>query len=166
MSPSQQQVRPVSPKKPFAIALGRRIDEAWDRAGFRTRMDMFRATSGGLPDYNQLSRWCRGAAVPGVEYLAVIAQTCEVSLDWLVFGTETTPQAFVDWLSTPTGREADEGARSFLRSLPLHGYQATATFYDLAYQAWKLGVTRDMSATDAARMARDTELEDRGGPKP
>lgn len=149
----------MAQKDPFAVALGQRIDEAWDRAGYKSRTDMFRASD--LPDYNQLSRWCRGVAIPKVEHLVSIARACQVSLDWLVFGAETTPAAFLDWLETPTGREAPEEAKRFLRALPLHGYQAGGPFYDLAYQAWKLGLTRDMPADEAARMVRDTEAEDR-----
>lgn len=140
-------------KDPFSAELGRRIDEAWQRAGFASRMAMFRESA--LPDYNQLARWCRGVSVPEVRSLATIAKVCRVSLDWLVFGSEETPGAFLDWLETATGHGANDEAKRFLRSLPLHGYRPTPAFYDLAYQAWKHGVTA--SADDLAQMARDTE---------
>lgn len=144
----------VKPKDPFAVELGLRIDEAWVRAGYANRSAFFRDTN--LPDYNQLAKWARGAAVPNVQFLAEIARVCRVSLDWLVFGAEETPAALLDWLETE-GHRVEPEAKQFLRSLPTHGYKATRAFYDLAYQSWKLGLVREMSAEEAAQMARDTE---------
>ncbi len=137
-------------KTAFAVELGRRIDVAWDRAGFASRAAMQREA--GL-DYQQLAKWCRGAAVPQVQGLAAIAKACSVSLDWLVFGADSSPDVFVRWLETPAGASSPPEARTFLRSLPLHGYQPSLAFYDLALQAWKLGLTEE----DASLAARATE---------
>lgn len=155
-NPYEQSADVAKPKDPFAEELGRRIDEAWARAGFASRAAMFRDS--GLSDYNQLARWCKGIAVPEVRSLALIAERCQVSLDWLVFGAEATSPALLDWLDTPTGKQAPDEAKRFLRSLPLHGYKASAAFYDLAYQAWKLGLARD-SPELAAQLARDSERD-------
>lgn len=132
----------------FARELGRRIDDAWQRAGFASRAEMVREASG--LEYNAVARWCRGAVEPKLRGIAEIARVCGVSLDWLVFGAETQPDLFVRWLETPAGASSSGEARAFLRSLPLRGYSPSIAFYDLAHQAWKLGLTPD----DAASAAR------------
>lgn len=140
-------------KDPFAVELGRRIDDAWERAGFASRAAMVRASALDGSEYNKVARWCRGASIPSVQALAKIATACRVSLDWLVFGAEYSADTFLRWLETPTGASSSGDARAFLRSLPLHGYVPTLAFYDLAHQAWKLGLTEE----DAAQAAKDTE---------
>lgn len=141
-------------RDPFAVELGARIELAWQRAGFASRLAMFRAS--GLSDYNQLARWARGERVPEVRSLAQIARACSVSLDWLVHGTEESPHALAEWLEGPTGQSAPDDARAFLRSLPLHGYQPSTAFYDLAYQAWRHGLTRDLTPDEVSQLARDS----------
>jgi transcriptional regulator with XRE-family HTH domain len=148
----------VRDRDALAKEIGRRIDEAWVRAGFPSRAEMIRAS--GLKDANQVHQWARGRAVPRVDLLAEVARVCHVSLDWLVFGADETPPAFVDWLESPTGQQAEEDAKRYLRSLPTHGYKATRAFYDLAYQAWKLGLARDLTPEEAAQMARDSAREE------
>jgi hypothetical protein len=139
---------------PVAVEVGRRIDEAWARAGFGSRAAMVRAS--GLPDYNQVARWCQGKALPALMSIAAIAKACEVSLDWLVFGADGTPATFMAWLETPAGISAPDEARRFLRSMPLHGYRASLAFYDLAYQAWTHGLHQELGADETVRAVRET----------
>lgn len=134
-------------RDPVAVELGRRIEEAWYRAGYASRKAMFRRAD--LGDYNQLSRWCRGERMPTIVSLAKIAVACEVSLDWLVFGSEHEPDVFLAWLESPSGADATPEARRFLRSMPLHGYRPSTHFYDLALMAWKVGLSPDDAATAA-----------------
>lgn len=149
---------PSKPLDPFAVELGRRIDQAWDEAGFESRMAMFHATN--LRDYNQLAKWCKGRAEPEVRSLAEIARVCRVSIDWLISGVSGT-QALTEWLEG-AGQGAPLEARRFLRSLPVAGYRVDLAFYDLAFQAWKLGLTAD----EAARTAHVTQAIAGGGGKP
>lgn len=140
----------VSEKNPFAEELGRRVEESWRRAGYSSRADFARECK---QDYQQLSKWIRGEVTPSVESLAEIARTCGVSLDWLVFGALETPPAYADWLDTPTGRGATEEAKRYLRSLPLAGFRASRAFYDLAHQAFSLGLAPDDAVTAARKTA-------------
>lgn len=148
-------VNPMGRSNPWlAREIGRRIDLAWRMAGFASRAAMVRAAGPGL-DYNQVAVWARGDALPRIDGLIAIAEACAVSLDWLAMGTEAKPTAFAEWLEGPVGAHAPPEARRFLSSLPLHGYKIGGAFYDLAFQAWKLGLDR----RTAARAARDTERE-------
>lgn len=145
--------RQASPAvRALAKEIGRRIDRAWELAGYESRAHMIREA--GLTDRNQGHVWARGDALPRVDLLAQVAAACRVSLDWLILGAEYTPPAFVEWLETPTGHGADDEAKRFLRSLPLHGYTASTAFYDLAYQAWKLGLAKEKTPEQIAADAR------------
>lgn len=138
-------------KDPFAVALGERLDEAWKIGHLGSRANMGREA--GLKDINQLHRWARGEAVPSLRALVDIALVAGVSLDWLATGREPNPTVFADWLETPTGAATTPRERAFLRSLPLHGYQPSLAFYDLALQAFKLGLEPER----ASALARTTD---------
>lgn len=139
----------------LARLIGQRIDEAWPRAGFHSRAEMIRAS--GVKDSNQAHKWALGKNLPRVDGLAAIAQTCKVSIDWLVFGFEETPPAYWTWAESASGSAAPEDARRFLRALPLKGYKASPAFYDLAFQAWKLGLATSLTADETVQMLTDTD---------
>lgn len=145
--------KPKKERDPYAVELGQRIDVALREAGFKDRKAMYDASD--LTDYNQLSKWCNGRALPGVRPLAEIARTCRVPLDWLVSGTESASVVYEQWIKT-RGRDVDEAARRYLRRLPVAGYVVDLAFYDLALQAYRLGLKPEAAAR-AAHVSRVTD---------
>lgn len=139
----------------FTRELGRRIEQAWQLAGYESRAQFAREAR--IDDYQQLSKWCAGKQLPRVDSLAEIALACGVSLDWLILGSEATPPALLEWLTSAAGASASDAERALLRSLPLHGYRPRRAFYDLAIQAIRLGLDSD----SAALAARTTDEADR-----
>lgn len=139
--------------------IGRRIDEAWQRAGYSSRSDLIRALTraGGIGDQNQVHVWARGGAMPRVDALIAIADATGVSLDWLCRGAEETPAAYVEWLESPDGQAASPDARRFLRSLPTKGYRATVAFYELAHAAWRHGLHEELDPAEMVASARAHE---------
>lgn len=162
-------VAPVARRSTRALQeeIGRRIDEAWEAAGYESRSAMLRAT--GIRDQNQAHQWAKGSVLPRVDGLIAIAEACRISLDWLCRGTEETPPAYLEWLDSSDGQTATDEARTFLRSLPVRGYKATATFYQLAHAAWQIGLHREGSPDEIVQAARAKERlksDPRVGKKP
>lgn len=149
--------------KRLQVEIGRRIDEAWQRAGYDSRAAMIRAS--GVIDRNQVHVWARGGALPRVDGLIAIADATGVSLDWLCRGTEETPPAYVEWLESPDGQAASSEAQRFLRSLPTRGYRATAAFYELAHAAWRHGLHQELTPDEMVSSARAHERHGRHGRK-
>lgn len=132
--------KPTRKKDPLAPEVGRRIEEAWQRQGF----DTFTAFAEAVQiDQKLLRSYISGGTMPGPRPLMSIARACNVSIDWLLMGTERTPAALLEWLDSPVGKAATPDERRLLRALPLAGYEPSPAFYDLALHAIRLGLSPD-----------------------
>jgi len=152
------QKRPT--KDPLAPEIGRRINEARLAAGYETIEGFAIATGTNL---RLMRRYLKGEMMPGVRALMRVAETCEVSLDWLVLGHEDMPSVFLEWLASPIGKTAPEPARRYLRSLPIRGYKPSLAFYDMALLSWQRGLSAEQAVTAArttTRALRDGREQD------
>jgi transcriptional regulator with XRE-family HTH domain len=132
-------------------AIGARICQAREAIGLGNRSEFGRRV-GVTP--TTVYRWERGAVVPDIFNLYIIARVLRVTMEWLVSGEERHDrEALQVWLTSPSGQSASPEAISFLTSLPLLGYTPSPLFYELAYVAWKNGLTQ----SEAARAAKATE---------
>lgn len=140
----------------LAQAIGTRIREAQVAAGFHNFSEFCRQL--GHVDQRLMRRYLDGESLIGLERLMLVAEVCEVSLDWLALGRERPPAGLDEWLTSPLGEQAQQERPDLvrvLRSLPLRGYEPPApSFYDAAYIALRSGLAPD----EATRASRATSL--------
>lgn len=133
------------------IAIGKRIADARNAVDLSNGSEFARRV-GVVPA--TVYRWEAGTAVPDVFSLARVADVCRVTMEWIVTGAETPENdALRQWVLTPAGQTATPEAIAFLAGIRLDGYKASELFYDLAFTAWKNG----LSSTEAGAAAKMTE---------
>lgn len=129
----------------FQRAIGRRIDEAWKAAGIDSRVELARLAH--FKDHNRIHILARGEAEPTLRPLMAIARVCNVTLDWLVSGSDEGTTSLMSWLERH--RDTEDEAIVFMKSAPVRGYVTTDLFWDLVYQAWKHGLTAQEASAGA-----------------
>jgi transcriptional regulator with XRE-family HTH domain len=130
-------------------ALGRRIAEAREAAGYTNKSEFARRVGIQGPT---LHRWERGQIAPEIWNLHEVARLTHVSMEWLMTGAEVSGREVLEaWAK---GKSLSPEAMAFLGDLRIGGYKAEPIFYDLAYLAWQRGLSRD----EAARAAKVTAI--------
>lgn len=132
-------------------ALGRRIREAREAAGFHNKSEFSRLVGVQGPT---LHRWEKGQIAPEVWNLHEIARLTRVTMEWLLTGAADSRHLGVlrQWIERKRERGEDLApeAVAFLERVDVSGYAADAIFYDLVYLGWQRGLSPD-EATRAAR---------------
>lgn len=127
-------VVPAPKRSPEDLARGKRVREAYLRAGF-TRASFANALGTMYPDVDRLERGQR----PEPEKLTRIAELCGVTERWLVRGPEYS-QEFRQWLETQAPHDLHEIERELLAAIyfprELH---PGAEWYTAALSAWRIG---------------------------
>jgi len=142
-------------KDPLAFEIGARMDQAWKDAGFESQGAFIRAMG---VDHRLMGRYLREGTMPGVRVLMRVSELCNVSVDWLLWGSEREPPAaYLEWLASPMGQVAPEEARRFLRALPLRGYKPSFRFYEFGFLAWRDGLSVEEAALAARATDRNSE---------
>lgn len=140
---------------PLAVVIGGRIAQAMEAARIDSAAELNRRT--GIHE-RSVRRYLKGRIVPQVEALMAISAACHVSVDWLLFGERSEPNAaYLEWLASPSGQAASDAARTFLLRIPLFGYQPTPKFYEFAHIAWRDGLAPE----HVAQVAHDTDRDTR-----
>jgi transcriptional regulator with XRE-family HTH domain len=134
-------------------AIGARIASARLSAGYENASEFARHV-GVSP--NTIYRWERGEVAPSIWQLESVSRVSRVTTDWILRGSRQDASERLDaWLETPRGRSAGEGARAWLRELPIGGFVPSDVFYDLALLAFEQGLSPD----EAVVAARFTEAK-------
>ena len=150
---TQRTVRAVEESPENRRAIGARIASARLSAGYENASEFARHV-GVSP--NTIYRWERGEVAPSIWQLESVSRVSRVTTDWILRGSRQDASERLDaWLETPRGRSAGEGARAWLRELPIGGFVPSDVFYDLALLAFEQGLSPD----EAVVAARFTEAK-------